>query len=97
MRRNKFHCVCVLVQHATCRMDCRFVTPDQVEQTLRRGTINARKSEPLMRPCPKYVVDAELAVGAGVREVEGVFAACRSETRVITVIDKTTNWPCGPC
>ncbi len=34
------------------------------------------------------------AVPAG---LQGVFAACPQETRVITVIDTDTNWPCGPC
>ena len=29
--------------------------------------------------------------------LQGVFAACPTETRVITVIDVDTNWPCGPC
>lgn len=29
--------------------------------------------------------------------LQGVFAACPAETRVITVIDRDTNWACGPC
>jgi Domain of unknown function (DUF4258) len=95
MLRKPMH----ITEHGLCRMDCRFVTLDHVRETLERGVINDRKSEPTLRPCPKYVVDAELSVGGsrGAKMVQGVFAACRNETRVLTVIDKTTNWPCGPC
>lgn len=85
-------------EHAACRMDCRFVTRQQVAAALRQGELNAMKSDLAARPCPKVVVDAELASGAGGRKaVQAVFAACRAETRVVTVIDKSTNWPCGPC
>jgi hypothetical protein len=89
-------------EHAACRMDCRFVTRQQIEATLRKGRINDRKSDPTLRPCPKYVVDAELELegrrsGSLSKAVQAVFAACRTETRVLTVIDTRTNWPCGPC
>lgn len=46
-------------------------------------------------PCPKYVVDAR--VGEQGKNVQGVFSACPSVTRVVTVIDKDTNHPCPPC
>jgi len=87
-----------ITDHGLCRMDCRFVTREHIRETLERGRINVRKSEPTQRPCPKYVVDAEVGSGgAGEKVVQGVFAACRNETGVLTVIDKATNWPCGPC
>jgi hypothetical protein len=93
----------VITEHAACRMDCRFITRKQIEDSLQRGVVNDRKSEPSLQPCPKYVVDAALSTMGkknGVRRtknVQGVFAACPSETRVLTVIDTATNWPCGPC
>jgi hypothetical protein len=88
----------VFTEHAACRMDCRFVTQRQVHATLRHGLLNVQKSDPGLKPCPKYVVDAEVAAGGGrSKTVQGVFAACPHETRVLTVIDKDTNWPCGPC
>ncbi|KAL4529987.1 hypothetical protein Ndes2437B_g08484 [Nannochloris sp. 'desiccata'] len=88
-----------ITEHGLCRMDCRFVTRDHIAETLERGRINDKKSEPTQRPCPKYVVDAEVRRGTDGKEkmVQGVFAACRTETRVVTVIDKANNWPCGPC
>lgn len=39
----------------------RHVGRDEVVETLRSGRINSRKSQPALRPCPKYTVDA--AVG----------------------------------
>lgn len=84
-----------VTQHAACRMDCRFIGRPEIEETLRTGRINSRKSQPTLRPCPKYTVDA--IAGPARKNVQGVFAACPAETRVITVIDTDTNWACGPC
>lgn len=93
----------VITEHAACRMDCRFITRQQIEDSLHRGVVNDRKSEPSLKPCPKYVVDAALPIKGKkkgqerTKNVQGVFAACPFETRVLTVIDTATNWPCGPC
>lgn len=76
-------------------MDCRFVSKEDVQETLRIGRINDVKSEPSLKPCPKYVVDADIRNGS--KQVQAVFGACARETTVITVIDKGTDWPCGPC
>ena len=62
-------------------------------EALRSGAINQRKSQPGLRPCPKFTVDAE----PGGKRVQAVFGACPAETTVITVIDRDTAWPCGPC
>ena len=29
--------------------------------------------------------------------LQSVFAACAHETRVVTVIDRDSDWACGPC
>ena len=83
---------------------CSYIGRPEVEESLRVGRINARKSAPGLRPCPKYVVDATVGGGrggggerGGPKNVQAVFAACPRETRLITVIDKDTNWACGPC
>lgn len=86
-----------ITEHAACRMDCRFVTRAEVQKTLRNGRINSRKSDRTSKPCPKYVVDADIDVNSRLKKVQSVFAACPTETRLITVIDNSTNWPCGPC
>lgn len=78
--------------HAVCRMKCRFVTEREVTESLQKGKINSRKSEPRSRPCPKYVVDA--SVGRQKKRIETVFSACPGDTRVVTVIDRDTDWAC---
>lgn len=95
MLRKPMH----ITEHGLCRMECRFVTRDHITETLQKGRINDRKSEPSQRPCPKYVVNAEVTTtgGGGGKVVQDVFDACRNETRVVTVIDTKNNWPCGPC
>ena len=117
----------------------RHITRGEVEESLRSGRVNARKSEPAQRPCAKYVVDAAVGprhknvqvgwVLCGARRGRGaaaaaaaaaaqhtliptgrahspphpppllqsVFAACAHETRVVTVIDRDSDWACGPC
>jgi hypothetical protein len=88
----------VVTDHAACRMDCRFITRKNVLESLFRGTVNARKSEPMSRPCPKYVVDVDIRTKEGrLKKVQNVFSACEAETRLVTTIDTSTNWPCGPC
>jgi hypothetical protein len=94
MRKKPLH----ITEHASCRMDCRFVTRKEILQSLFSGRVNMRKSNPQETPCPKYVVDAEIHTAQGRRKtVQTVFSACPTETRVVTTIDTSTNWPCGPC
>lgn len=87
-----------ITEHAECRMECRHIAREEIVSILKDGRINDRKSDPSERPCPKYVVDGEVKNGKdGVKLVTGVFAACPMETVVVTVIDRGTDWPCGPC
>ena len=75
--------------HAVCRMDCRFVSDADVDGVLGKGRINYKKSDLNASPCPRVaLVDGR---------VTAVFADCRSDTRLVTVIDTETDWPCGPC
>ncbi|KAK9906664.1 hypothetical protein WJX75_005762 [Coccomyxa subellipsoidea] len=74
-------------------MDCRHISKEDVLASLRRGTLNERKSNMRQLPCPKYVVDATLGLKAK-KNVQAVFSACPTHTDVITVIDKDTNWEC---
>lgn len=83
-----------ITEHASCRMDCRHINRGEITKMLGKdGILNHRKSDMKQMPCPKVVVDARFFG----KSVQGVFAACPTETRVVTVIDKSTNWACGPC
>jgi len=78
-----------LSEHAACRMECRFIAPADVERTLVDGAYDARHSSPNAKPC------ARVALNSG--RVRAIWADCREDTRLVTVIDTTTNHPCGPC
>ena len=77
-------------QHAKCRMDCRHITQQEVEEVMHNGTINYRKSDVDDRPCPTYAVE-EMVNGEKLRIV---FAQCDLKTKVVTVIDLDKKWQC---
>lgn len=78
-------------EHAACRMDCRHVTPSEVDELLHSGSINERKSNLDLLPCPKVVVDA--AVGDHKKNIEAVISACPQASHLVTVIDLDRDWP----
>ena len=77
--------------HARCRMECRHITQAEVEETMRDGKINYRKSDIQNARCPRYAVEDETKEGQHVRVV---FAQCDNYTEVVTVIDLDTEWTC---
>jgi hypothetical protein len=76
-------------EHASCRMDCRFVSREEVEATLDVGRESKRHSTPGARPCPRWALENG--------RVRAVWAECRDKTKLVTVIDTVTDHPCGPC
>jgi hypothetical protein len=81
----------VYTKHARCRMNCRHIDESEVQEILKQGRINYRKSEPAARPDPKYALEGTTHDGQHVRIV---FAPARRGTVVITVIDLDTEWAC---
>lgn len=77
--------------HARCRMDCRHITEGEVQETMRDGTINYRKSDIQNTRCPRYALEDQTKDGQHVRIV---FAQCDNYTEVVTVIDLDTEWTC---
>jgi hypothetical protein len=77
--------------HARCRMECRHITQSEVEETMRDGQINYRKSDIQNTRCPRYALEDQTKDGQHVRIV---FAQCDNYTEVVTVIDLDTEWTC---
>jgi uncharacterized protein DUF4258 len=77
--------------HAKCRMACRHITQDEVEQTMRDGQINYKKSDLQNARCPRYALEG---VTKDDQRVRIVFAQCNNYTEVVTVIDLGTEWAC---
>ena len=77
--------------HARCRMECRHITESEVQETMRDGKINYRKSDVQNARCPRYALEDQTTDGQHVRIV---FAQCDNYTEVVTVIDLDTEWTC---
>jgi len=79
----------VTSEHAACRMECRFISPEEIRRTLVEGRVDARHGAPRARPCPKVA----LSLG----RVRAIWADCPNDTTLVTAIDTETNHPCPPC
>jgi hypothetical protein len=78
-------------KHAHCRMECRQISESEVEEIMRTGSINYRKSEVNAKPCPTYALEGMTHDNQHVRIV---FAQCDLKTKVVTTIDLEHDWPC---
>ncbi|MEJ0106329.1 MAG: DUF4258 domain-containing protein [Bacteroidota bacterium] len=78
-------------KHAKCRMECRHITQEEVEDIMRNGKINYKKSDLQNARCPRYAVEGETK---DKQDVRIVFAQCNESTTVVTVIDMDTEWSC---
>lgn len=78
-------------KHAKCRMECREISQAEVEEIMRNGTINYKKSDVNARPCPTYALEGTTKDDQRVRIV---FAQCDNTTKVVTTIDLGTDWEC---
>jgi hypothetical protein len=81
-------------RHALCRMECRHVTKQEVEEILATGNINTEKSNPEDEPCPTYALEGYSEEGQHLRIV---FAPCEDITSVVTCIDLDKDWSCSSC
>lgn len=78
-------------KHAKCRMKCRKITQKEVEQIMKEGSINYKKSDLDNARCPRYALEG---ITPDNQTVRIVFAQCEKQTTVVTVIDLGTDWSC---
>ena len=81
----------VYTRHAHCRMGCRHITSDEVEQIITIGTVNKAQSDPGDKPCPSIALEGHTREGQHLRIV---VATCGDELRIVTCIDLDRDWPC---
>lgn len=77
--------------HARCRMACRKISQAEVEEIMRDGTINYKKSDLQNARCPRYALEG---VTRDDQRVRIIFAQCNESTTVVTVIDLETDYKC---
>jgi len=78
-------------RHAKCRMECRHITQKEVEEIVRNGEINYKKSDVNDMPCPTYALEG---VTDDQQHVRIVFAQCDQKTKVVTCIDLDNEFAC---
>jgi Domain of unknown function (DUF4258) len=78
-------------EHARCRMECRHISPEEVEEIMQDGKVNYNKSDVNAKPCPAYALEG---ITKDDQRVRIVFGQCDQKTKVITVIDLNTDWSC---
>lgn len=86
------HAILKYTRHARCRMECRHVSEQEVEEILATGRVNTGKSDPYDQPCPTYALEGYSDEGQHLRVV---FAPCEDTTSVITCIDLDKDWTCS--
>lgn len=71
-------------KHASCRMECRQITADNIKEIIQEGKINYSKSNAQDVPCPTYAVEGFSKDGKHLRIV---VADCDTISKIVTAID----------
>ena len=79
-------------KHAKCRMACRHIDEIEIDDMLKNGTINYKKSELQGEDCrKKYAVEG---YSKDKQHLRLIFAPCGDEMTVVTCIDLDQEWTC---
>ncbi|ADY53693.1 hypothetical protein Pedsa_3157 [Pseudopedobacter saltans DSM 12145] len=91
---NRFPKKIIFSKHAKCRMECRQIDSIEVDDILRTGKINFKKSDTTTTQiCKKrYALEGQTRDNQNVRII---IAPCEDKLTVITVIDLDTDWSCN--
>lgn len=79
-------------QHALCRMNCRHISKNDVQDIMRSGEINYAKTDVNDKPCPTYAVQGYSNDGQHLRVI---FAQCQTKTKVVTCYDLDKDFECS--
>ena len=78
-------------KHALCRMDCRHISKEEINEIIEKGIINFNKSNKYDKPCPTFALQGRTTSGESIRVI---LAQCSSETKVITCYNLETEFEC---
>jgi hypothetical protein len=78
-------------KHALCRMDCRHISKEDIDEIIQKGIINFNKSNQREQPCPVFALQGETHEGEKLRVI---FAQCSRETKVITCYNLEKEFEC---
>jgi hypothetical protein len=78
-------------KHARCRMQCRQIDENEVQEIMHKGIINFNKSNRRDRPCPTFALQGQTSSGERLRII---FAQCPSKTTVVTCYNLEEEFSC---
>lgn len=78
-------------QHARCRMECRRISQNDINDIMQSGEINYAKSDLEDKPCPTYALQGHTNDGQYLRVI---FAQCEAKTKVVTAYDLEKEFEC---
>lgn len=78
-------------KHGRCRMYCRQISEEDINQIMKKGIINFNKSNRFDRPCPTYALQGVTSDGESIRVI---FAQCNTETKVVTAYNLKQDFDC---
>jgi hypothetical protein len=81
----------ILTKHAKCRMECRKISNAEVQEVIREGKENKRKSNPNDPRCPTIALEDWTEDGQLVRII---VANCEDVAKLVTVIDLKNDYNC---
>jgi hypothetical protein len=81
----------IYTKHALCRMGCRQIDKDEINEILKKGIINFNKSNQRDRPCPTFALQGRTSSGESLRVI---VAQCATETKVITCYNLEEEFAC---
>jgi len=79
-------------QHARCRMECRKISQNDIQDIMRTGEVNYAKTDVNDKPCPTYAIQGYSNDGQHLRVI---FAQCETETKVVTCYDLEKDFECN--
>jgi hypothetical protein len=81
----------IYTKHALCRMDCRQIDKNEVNEIMEKGIINFNKSNRRDKPCPTFALQGRTSGGESIRVI---FAQCATETKVVTCYNLEEEFEC---
>jgi Domain of unknown function (DUF4258) len=82
----------ILTRHARCRMQCRDISEQEINEILRDGEIDYNKSELNEARGPRYALEGYSHEHQHLRVI---FAPENDDIVVVTCIDLDKEWPCS--
>ncbi len=83
----------IYTKHARCRMECRHISENDIQEIILTGNVNSQKIEQDERG-KTYPLEGKTKDDKRLRVV---VAPKKNDLVVVTVIDLDTEWPCGDC